>query len=82
MWQIFQDMHTFEAGSLGQEESGVFPPNGILSEAASRCEHLVERGYAVAHFELVDILADLVHDAGDVVAGVGVLVVGHPFCRM
>jgi hypothetical protein len=82
MWQIFQDMHTFEAGSLGQKESGVFPPNGILSEAASGCEHLVERGYAVAHFELVDILADLVHDAGDVVAGVCVLVVGHPFCRM
>lgn len=76
----FQDVHTLKAGSLGQEESGVLPRNGILSKAASGLQHLVESGYAVSHSELVDILADLVHDAGDVVARVGVLVIGNVFC--
>jgi hypothetical protein len=58
----------------------VLPRNGILSKAASGLQHLVESGYAVSHSELVDILADLVHDAGDVVARVGVLVIGNVFC--
>jgi len=46
----------------------VLPRNGILSKAACGLQHFVESGHAVSHFELVDILADLVNDAGDVVA--------------
>ena len=74
------DLITFEAGSLGQEESGVLPSDGVFGVRTTRLQHLVESGYAVSHSELVDIFADLVHDAGDVVARVGVLVIGNVFC--
>jgi len=72
------DLLTFEAGSLGQEESGVLPGESILGVRATRCEHLVESSHAVTLLEFYDVLADLVDDAGDVIALVGVVVVRKP----
>ena len=67
---------TFEAGSLGEEESGVLPGESILGVRATGRHHLVESRYAVTVLEFYDILADLVDDAGDVVALVGVVEIG------
>jgi hypothetical protein len=72
----FGNLLTFEASSLGEEESGVLPSDGVLGVRATRLEHLVESGNAVTLLELYDILADFVDDAGDVIALVGVVVIG------
>ena len=69
---------TFETGVLGEEEGGVLPGESVFGVGASTREHFVESGYAVTLFEFDDILADFVDDAGDVVALVGVVVIGHP----
>ena len=76
MWQIFRDVHTLEAGSLGQEESGVLPSDGVFGVRTTRLQHLVESSHAVTLLEFYDILADFVDDAGDVVALVGVVEIG------
>lgn len=52
---------------LGNVKSRMLPRHGILGVRASGGSHLVERGDAVARLELVHVLADLVHDPGDVV---------------
>lgn len=49
-------------------ECCVLPADGVLGEAAGGGEHLVEGGDAVAGREFVDVRADAVDDAGDVVA--------------
>ena len=69
---------TFEAGYLGEEESGVLPSDGVLGVRPSRREHLVESGNTVTLLEFYDILADFVDDAGDVVALVGIVEIGQP----
>ena len=70
------DLITFEAGSLGQEESGVLPSDGVFGVRTTRLQHLVESSHAVTLLEFYDILADFVDDAGDVVALVGVVEIG------
>ena len=55
----------------------MLPRHGVLGIAATRLKHLVESSDSVALLELDDILADLVHGAGDVVALVQVLCVGE-----
>jgi hypothetical protein len=54
----------------------VFPSDGVFGVGATRLEHLVESSHAVTLLEFYDILADLVDDAGDVVALVGVVEIG------
>lgn len=73
---MFGRFLTFEASSLGEEESGVLPCESILGVRATRREHLVESSHAVTLLEFYDILADFVDDAGDVVALVGVVEIG------
>jgi hypothetical protein len=54
----------------------VLPSDSVLGVRATRLEHLVESGNAVTLLELYDIFADFVDDAGDVIALVGVVVIG------
>lgn len=56
----------------------MLPSDGVFGVGTTRLEHLVESSHTITLLELYDILADLVDDAGDVVALVGVVVVGQP----
>jgi hypothetical protein len=57
----------------------VLPSDSILGVRATRREHLVEGSHAVTLLEFYDILANLVDDAGDVVALIGVVEILQPF---
>jgi hypothetical protein len=59
---------TFKRGLGGDVEGCVLPGNGILGVAAPGGPHLVERGHAVTRFEFKDVGADLLDDAGNVIA--------------
>lgn len=65
---------TFKAGLGGQVERRVLPGDGVLGVAPVGRPHLVECGDAVARLELKHVGADLLDDAGYVVALVGRLV--------
>ena len=45
----------------------MLPSYRILGIGAMRCHHLVESAYAVTRLELVDIFADLIDYARDIV---------------
>jgi len=62
-------------------EGGVGPAYCVLGEGTTRCHHLVEGSDAVSGLELIDVGADAVDVAGDVVTGVevGLHVVGGDF---
>jgi hypothetical protein len=55
-------------------ESCVGPADGVFGKGAAWSHHFVEGGDAVARFEFIDVGADGVDDAGNVVAGVGIVV--------
>jgi hypothetical protein len=74
--------HTLEAGSLGQEESGVLPSNSVLSVTPPFGKHFMESRNTVTLLELYNIVTDLVDDARDIVALVGVVVIGEPACGL
>lgn len=70
---------TLEARLLRQEEGSVCPSYCVLSIAAVRLQHLMERSHSVALLELRDTLSHLVDSAGNIVALVAWRGVGHPF---
>jgi hypothetical protein len=55
-------------------EGSVGPADGVFGEGATGSHHFVEGGDTVTGLKFVDIGADGVHDAGDVIAGVVVVV--------
>lgn len=63
-----QQLLTFEARRLGYVKGRVSPSDGVLGIAAIWLHHLVKGGDAVAGLELGHVSADLVDDAGNVVA--------------
>jgi hypothetical protein len=56
----------------------VLPSDSILGVGTTSSHHLVESSNAVTLLELYDILADLMDDARDVVALVGVVEFRQP----
>lgn len=69
-----RNRRTFKGGTLRDVECGVLPSNSILGVRPIGSPHLVEGGDAVAGLELGDVTADLVNDAGDVIALVIVII--------
>lgn len=60
-----------EGGAAGQVERGVLPRSGLLCVAAAGSAHLVEGRDAISGLDFVNVLADRMHHAGDVVSRVG-----------
>ena len=63
-------MPTFKTDVVRNMEGCMIPCNCILGEATSRSPHLMEGSNAVTNLEFVDILADFVHDASNIVAAI------------